>query len=211
MPEMSAIRLLIADDHPLILDGLVSLVQHRPDMQIVAQTGSGREIASLYAQHRPDIALIDLHLQGMSGLEAIETIRHDFPEACIVVLTAYGREEYILRALRAGVKAFLLKETPAPALIDTLLQVHSGHMCITPEIAAVLAAHMSVQELTAREKEVLALIAQGKSNLEIGSILYITEATVKSHVNSILSKMHVEDRTQAVVTALKRGMVTLTE
>jgi two-component system NarL family response regulator len=178
-------------------------------MCVVAQARNGREAVELYREHRPDVTLMDLNMPEMGGVEAVQTIRAEFPNARIIILTTYDGDEDIFRGLSAGAKAYLLKEGSVDQLIDTIRAVHRGQVRIPEEVAAKLAARMMTTELTAREKEVLHLIAAGNSNQEIGSALFITEATVKAHVNRILDKLDVSDRTQAVTVALRRGLVHL--
>lgn len=203
------IRCLIVDDHPIVREGMAATIELDDDMTVVAQGKNGREAVELYRQHRPDITLMDLNMPEMGGVAAIDAIRSEFPQARIIILTTYDGDEDIYRGLKAGAKAYLLKEGSLNDLMDTIRAVHRGLTRIPPEVAAKLAARMTIPELTAREKEVLELIVKGNSNQEIGNALFITEATVKAHVNSILSKLDVSDRTQAVTVALKRGLVHL--
>lgn len=209
MTSDRTIRILIADDHPIVREGVAAMIERRPDMQVVGEVSNGKEAVAAYAELRPDVTLMDLRMPEMSGTEAIVEIRKKHPGAQIIVLTTYDTDENIFRGLRAGAKAFLLKDAPRERLMDAIRAVASGQSHIPPEIAAKLATRMSSPELTRRETEVLQLIAGGNSNLEIGNMLCISEGTVKSHVNSILSKMGVSDRTQAVTQAVRRGLVDL--
>jgi two-component system, NarL family, response regulator len=206
---MSLIRVLIADDHPVVREGLAAMINRRPDMVVVAEVVDGKTAVQAYAQHQPDVVLMDLRMPEMGGVVAIAAIRADDPEAKIILLTTFDGDEDIFRGLQAGAKAYLLKDTPREALLDAIRAVHAGQKRIPPEIAARLAERMLQPELTAREMEVLGLIVAGQSNREIGQALAITEGTVKAHVNNILSKLSVSDRTQAVTEALRRGLAHL--
>jgi two-component system NarL family response regulator len=209
-PNNSArIRCLVADDHALVRAGVVGTLDLYDEICVVAQARNGREAVELYREHRPDITLMDLNMPEMGGVEAVHTIRGEFPDARIIILTTYDGDEDIFRGLSAGARAYLLKEGSVDQLIDTIRAVHQGQVRIPEEVAAKLATRMMTTELTAREKEVLHLIVAGNSNQEIGSALFITEATVKAHVNRILDKLDVSDRTQAVTAALRRGLVHL--
>jgi two-component system NarL family response regulator len=199
----------VADDHALVRAGVVGTLELYDEMRVVAQARNGREAVELYREHRPDITLMDLNMPEMGGVEAVQTIREEFPDARIIILTTYDGDEDIFRGLSAGAKAYLLKEGSVDQLVDTVRAVHRGQVRIPEEVAAKLATRMMTTELTAREKEVLRLIVAGNSNQEIGSALFITEATVKAHVNRILDKLDVSDRTQAVTVALRRGLVHL--
>lgn len=201
------IKVLIVDDHPLMRVGVASIVNTRPDMSVVAQTGTGEEAVSLFAQHRPDITLMDLRLPKMSGVDAILAIRSKFPAARFVVLTTYEGDEDIHRALEAGAKGYIIKGMPYQTLIDALLRVHAGGRFLPPPVARALASRMPDSDLSSREQEVLRHLVEGLSNKEIAALLGITEATVKCHVSTILMRLNVSDRTQAVVTALQRGLV----
>lgn len=203
------IKVMIVDDHPLMRVGVASIVNARSDMAVVAQTGSGEESVSLFAQHRPDVTLMDLRLPGMSGVDAIRAIRCRFPNARFVVLTTYEGDEDIHRALEAGAKGYVIKGMPYQTLIDALLRVHSSGRFLPPPVARALASRLPDCELSSREQEVLRHIVEGMSNKEIAGLLGITEATVKCHVSTILMRLNVSDRTQAVVTALQRGLVHL--
>ena len=203
------IRILIADDHPIVREGLAAIIARRPDMLVVGDASSGKDAVEAYSRLQPDVTLMDLRMPEMDGTEAIIEIRKKHPNAQIIVLTTYDTDENIFRGLRAGARAFLLKDAPRDRLMEAIRAVAAGQTHIPPDIASKLAARMSSPELTRREAEVLQLMASGKSNLEIGNLLCISEGTVKSHVNSILSKMNVSDRTQAVTQAIKRGMVIL--
>lgn len=205
----SLIRILIADDHPIVRDGLNAVINDQPDMTVVAEAGNGKEAVELARQHRPDVMLVDLRMPQMNGLEAVNAIRGEWPEARLIILTTYDGDEDIYRALQAGAQAYLLKGMPRAELLDTIRAVHAGHKRIPPEVAAKLAERISASELTDRERDVLKLIVGGCSNKEIGASLSITEGTVKAHVNSILSKLGVNDRTQAVTEAMRRGIVHL--
>jgi two-component system NarL family response regulator len=209
MDKEQPIRILIADDHPVVRQGLAAIIESERGMTVVAQAKNGREAVELYRQERPHVGLIDLKMPELDGVETITAIRDEFPNAALLVLTTYDRDEDIYRSLRAGAKAYLLKDTPPAELLDAIRAVYDGHRHLPEEIAHKLAEHVMYPDLTQRELEVLRLVAAGKSNREIGADLFITEGTVKAHVNNILSKLDVSDRTQAVTTALKRGLVQL--
>jgi two-component system, NarL family, response regulator len=209
MLEESVIRILIADDHPIVREGLTAILAHCSDMQVIAQARSGKEAIELFRQHRPDVALMDVRMPKMDGPEAIGIIRTEFPRARILILTTYDADDYIFRALRAGAKGFLLKDASREQLLEAIRTVHAGRTYFPSEVTSKLAVRMGRPELTARERGVLQLMSRGKSNQDIASELFIAETTVKSHVNSILSKMQVRDRTQAVTLALQQGMVSL--
>jgi DNA-binding NarL/FixJ family response regulator len=211
MSEANPIRCLVADDHAIVREGVVATLELYDEFEVVAKAANGREAVALFREHRPDITLMDLNMPEMGGVETIGVIRSEFPDARIIILTTYDGDEDIFRGLRAGAKAYLLKEGPVEQLVETVRAVHRGQVRIPQEVAAKLAQRMTSPELTARELEVLQHIVSGKSNAEIGTALFITEATVKAHVNSILSKLDVSDRTQAVTTALKRGIVHLND
>jgi two-component system, NarL family, response regulator len=209
MSQENNIRVLIADDHPVVRKGLALMLKYEPDMEVVGEAGNGCEAVALFGKHRPDVTLMDLRMPEMDGAEATTTIRAEFPTARIILLTTYDGDEDIYRGLRAGAKAYLLKDAPCEELLETIRAVHAGEKRITLEVGAKLAERMEGPELTEREREVLRLMATGRSNQEIGTALYITEGTVKFHVNHILNKLDVTDRTQAVIVALKRGIASL--
>ena len=205
----SLIRILLADDHPLLRDGVAGLVADQPDMELVGEASSGREAIEQFRKHRPDVTLMDLQMPEMNGIDAILAIRGEFPEARIVVLTTYTGDVQIVRALKAGAQAYLLKSMLRRELLDTIRAVHKGQRQIPLEVAAQLAEHTADDSLTSREIEVLRLIAAGKANKLVASDLSITEGTVKGHVKSILSKLGASDRTHAVTIALTRGIIEL--
>jgi len=203
------IRILIADDHSVVREGLVSLVKRKADMTVVAEASNGREAVDRWKEHRPDVALLDLRMPELDGVGAIKEIRELDPNAHILVLTTFDGDEDIYRAIKAGAKGYLLKDTAREALMDSIRKVHSGETCIPPSLAAKLAERVSGEALSAREIEVLQRIAAGKSNKEIGAELFISEGTVKTHVKSIFSKLDVVSRTEAVATATRRGLIQL--
>jgi DNA-binding NarL/FixJ family response regulator len=203
------IKVMVVDDHPLMRVGVASIVNARSDMTVVAQAGSGEEAVALFSKHRPDVTLMDLRLPGMSGVDSIRSIRAAHPRARFVVLTTYEGDADIHRALEAGAQGYVIKGMPYQTLVEALQRVHQGGRFLPPPIARALASRMPDSELSAREQEVLSLLASGKSNKEIASALHITEATVKCHVSAILLRLNVGDRTEAVVTALHRGLVHL--
>ena len=211
MTNPEKIKVMVVDDHPLMRVGVASIINinARPDMAVVAQTGTGEEALALFPQHKPDVTLMDLRLPNMSGVDAIRAIRGRWPSARFVVLTTYEGDEDIHRALEAGAKGYVIKGMPYQTLIDALLRVHSGGRFLPPPVARALAARMPDSELSAREQEVLRHLVGGMTNKEIANLLGITEATVKCHVSTILMRLNVSDRTQAVVTALQRGLVHL--
>ena len=203
------IRIMIVEDHAVVRQGLAALLATTPDMTVVAQAADGRQAIEQYRRHQPDITLMDLRLPQMSGVEAIARIRVDFPGARIIVLTTFDGDEDIYRALQAGARGYLLKGMTGEELIDAIHSVHGGKSRIPAPVAERLAERMSAPSLTGRETEVLQLIVGGNSNKEIAAALFISEATVKTHINSLLSKLGVTDRTQAATTALQRGIVHL--
>ena len=203
------IRILAVDDHPMLREGIASLIASQSDMELVAEASTGREALEQFRNHRPDLTLMDLQMPDMDGIEAMVAIRDEFPEARIIVLTTYRGDVQVRRALKAGARAYLLKGLLRKELLETIRAVHRGEKRIPPEVAAVLADHVVDEALTSREIDVLRLIAGGNANKLIGVQLSITEETVKGHVKSILSKLGARDRTHAVTVALKRGIIHL--
>jgi two-component system NarL family response regulator len=206
---MTKIRLMVVEDHHVVRQGLVALLNTVPDMSVVAEGADGRQAVDLFRQHEPDVTLMDLRMPNMSGVDAVIEIRQSFPAARIIVLTTFDGDEDIYRALQAGARAYLLKGMFGDELMDAIRAVHAGKSRIPPAVAERLADRMGSPGLTARELDVLRLIVGGKSNKEIGKGLNISEATVKTHINNILSKLGVTDRTQATTMALQRGIVHL--
>jgi two-component system NarL family response regulator len=207
--KRECIRILIADDHSVVREGLVSLVKRKSDMSVVAEANNGREAVDRWKEHRPDVTLLDLRMPELDGVGAIKEIREIDPNAHILVLTTFDGDEDIYRAIKAGAKGYLLKDTAREALMESIRRVHAGQTCIPPALAAKLADRVSGEALSAREIEVLQRIAAGKSNKEIGAELFISEGTVKTHVKSIFSKLDVVSRTEAVATATRRGLIQL--
>jgi two-component system, NarL family, response regulator len=203
------IKVMVVDDHPLMRVGVASIVNARADMTVVAQAGTGEEAVTLFFKHKPDVTLMDLRLPGMSGVDSIRSIRETHPRARFVVLTTYEGDADIHRALEAGAQGYVIKGMPYQTLVEALQRVHTGGRFLPPPVARALASRMPDSELSAREQEVLTLLASGKSNKDIASTLGITEATVKCHVSAILLRLNVSDRTEAVVTALHRGLIHL--
>jgi len=203
------ICILIADDHSVVREGLVSLVKRKSDMTVVAEASNGREAVDLWKEHRPDVTLLDLRMPELDGVGVIKEIREFDDGAHIIVLTTFDGDEDIYRAIKAGAKGYLLKDTAREALMESIRRVHAGETCIPPALAAKLADRVSGEALSAREIEVLQRIAAGKSNKEIGAELFISEGTVKTHVKSIFSKLDVVSRTEAVATATRRGLIRL--
>ena len=201
------IRIMVVEDHAIVRQGLVALLRTVPEFTIVAEAGDGRKAIELYRQHRPDVTLMDLRLPQMNGVEAIERIRLEFPQARIIVLTTFDGDEDIFRALQAGARGYLLKGMTGDELMEAIRSVFAGKSRIPAPVAERLAERMGAPALTARETEVLELIVGGNSNKEIAGALHISEATVKTHINSLLGKLGVTDRTQAATTALQRGIV----
>ncbi len=201
------IRVLVVDDHPIVRAGIIALVQDHSRMDLVAEAGTGEEAITLALTHRPDVILMDLRLPTMSGVEAIQTIRASWPDARVIVLTTYDGDEDIYQALHAGAKAYLLKDASREELLEAVEAVHRGEKRIPPEVGAILAGRIAGQDLTPRERDVLHGIVEGRSNKEIGQALSLSEGTVKFHVNNILAKLDVRDRTQAATEAIRRGLV----
>jgi len=207
--EPTLIRVLSVDDHPLLRDGITALVNAEPDMKLVAEASNGKEAVEKFRLHHPDVTLMDIQMPGVDGIEAINQIQMECPDARIIVLTTYTGDVQVLRALRAGARAYILKGHVHRELLETIRSVHAGKKRIPPEIAAELAEHAADDELTTREIDVLRLIAAGNANKQIADRLSIGEATVKSHVTNILSKLSASDRAHAVTIGLKRGIIQL--
>jgi two-component system, NarL family, response regulator len=202
------IRILAVDDHPLLRKGIAAVVNAELDLKLVAEASNGEEAIEKFRIHRPDVTLMDLQMPGLNGIEAMNRILSEFPDARIIVLTTYNGDAQVLRALRAGARAYILKGHDRE-LLETIHLVMDGRKRIPPEVAAELAQHATDDELSVREIEVLQLIAAGNSNKQIADLLYIAEATVKSRVTNILSKLSASDRAHAVSIGLKRGIIDL--
>lgn len=207
--QRDLIRILTVDDHPLLRKGIAALVNAEADMKLVAEASSGEQAIELYRLHRPDVTLMDLQMPRMNGVQAIREIRSEFHDSRIIVLTTYTGDAQILKALKAGARAYILKGHVHRELLETIRAVHAGQKRIPPDIAAQLAEHATDDCLSSREIDVLRLIAAGNSNKLIADQLSIGEATVKSHVANILSKLGANDRAHAVTIGLKRGMIEL--
>lgn len=201
------IRVLSVDDHPLLRDGIAALIGNQSDMELVAEASNGLEALEQFRKHRPDITLMDLQMPEMSGIDAISSIRGEFPDARIIVLTTHAGDVQISRALRAGARAFLLKGLLRKELLETIRAVHAGQKRLSSEVAAEIAEHVTDDALTPREIDVLRLVAGGNANKAIAAKLSLTEETVKSHVRNILAKLGANDRTHAVTIGLKRGII----
>ena len=209
MNAADPIRVLVVDDHPLLREGIAALVGGQTDMTLVAECSNGREAVQAFRTHVPDVTLMDLQMPEMNGLDAIGAIRGEFPDARIMVLTTYGGDVQVVRALQAGARAYLLKNQVHKELLDTIRAVHAGKKMVSPEASYELAEHATDDALTKAEIDVLRLIAAGNANKQIADQLSITEETVKGRVRNILSKLGANDRTHAAMIGLKRGIIEL--
>jgi DNA-binding NarL/FixJ family response regulator len=207
IPTGPAIRVLLADDHTVVRDGLSVIIDQEPGLQVVAQAATGRQAVELWDEHRPDVTLMDLQMPLLNGVSAISEIRATHPEARIIVLTTFDGDEDIYRALHAGAKSYLLKDVGRAELFHCIREVHAGKYFLPPEVAAKLASRQPVVPLTARELEVLRLLSEGKSNKAVGAVLSIAEVTVKSHVRALFAKLNVLSRTEAIAVANRTGLL----
>ena len=206
---MSAIRVVVVDDHPLMREGIVAALENHADIVLAGEGSDGSEALALFRKHLPDVVLMDLQMPKMGGIEATMAIRAEFPDARIIVLTAHHGDVQVVRALKAGASAYLLKNTLRTELLDAIRSVHAGRRRLSNEVAAEVAEHRMDDALTARELDVLRAVAAGNSNKIVADRLAISEETVKSHMRTILSKLSANDRTHAVTLALKRGIIDL--
>ncbi|HTT17329.1 MAG TPA: response regulator transcription factor [Candidatus Sulfotelmatobacter sp.] len=207
--EAGRIRILVVDDHPVLRQGITGLVSGQADMSLVAEASNGREAIQMFRAHHPDVTLMDLQMPEMSGLDAISAILGEFPEARIIVLTTYAGDVQVMRALKAGARGYLLKNSLHKELLETIRAAHAGKKALSPDVSYQLAEHAMDDALTPAEVRVLRLIAEGNANKEIAAQLSISEDTVKGQVRSILSKLGANDRTHAAMIGLKRGIIEL--
>jgi DNA-binding NarL/FixJ family response regulator len=205
--DSQEIRILTVDDHPILRQGIAALIQDESDMTLVAEAANGREAIQQFRTHQPDVTLMDLQMPEMNGLDALIAIRGEFPEARIIVLTTYTGDVQATRALKAGARAYLLKNSLHKELLDTIRAVHAGRKTLSPEVSFELAEHSAEELLSAAEVRVLRLIAEGNSNKEIAALVSVTEDSVKGQVRNILSKLGANDRTHAVTIGIKRGII----
>src|SRR5882762_4519900 len=209
MNNQVRIRVLSVDDHPLLREGIAIIINSQPDMALVSQASSGAEAIQQYREHQPDVTLMDLRLPDLSGIDAMIAIRAQFPEARIIMLTTFEGDVEIHRALAAGARGYLLKNMPPRELVEVIRQVHAGKKRVPAEVAAHLAEHMSDEDLTVREVEVLRQVTGGNRNRDIADLLFISEETVKVHLKHIMDKLGAKDRTQAIAIAVRRGIIQL--
>jgi len=209
MASLTRIRVFSVDDHPLLHEGIATVIRNQPDMLLAGEASNAREAIRWFREHRPDVTLMDLRLPDMSGIDAMIAILTEFPEARIIILTTFEGDAEIRRALEAGARNYVLKSMPPKELMEVIRQVHAGKKRIPPEIAAHLAEHYSDEYLTGREVEVLQQVASGSRNRDIAEKLFITEETVKVHIKHIMEKLGATDRTQAVAIGVRRGIIQL--
>jgi DNA-binding NarL/FixJ family response regulator len=209
MNEQSRIRVLSVDDHPSLREGIAIIINNEPDMLLVSQASNGAEAIQLFREHQPDVTLMDLRLPDLSGIDTMIAIRQEFPEARIVMLTTFEGDVEIQRALQAGARGYLLKNMPPRELVQAIRQVHAGKKGIPSAVAAHLAEHISDEDLTPREVEVLQRITGGNRNRDIADQLFISEETVKVHIKHIMDKLGAKDRTEAIAIAVRRGIIQL--
>ena len=207
MSTSHLITVMMVDDHPLMRDGIGSVIHSQPDMKLVADATDGHQAVELFRQHRPDVTLMDVRMPETNGIDAMAAIRQEFPEARVIILTTYRGDVQALRAIKAGAAGYLLKSSLRADLVNTIRAVHQGQRCIPQEIASELALHVGDDALSDREIAVLHLVAVGNSNKRTASLLEIAEETVKAHMRNILGKLGARDRTHAVTIALKRGII----
>jgi DNA-binding NarL/FixJ family response regulator len=201
------IRVLIVDDHPIVREGVAALVGRQSDMEVVGEASDGAEAIAQFGKLAPDVTLMDMQMQGMGGVEAIEKIRHAAPQARILVLTTYPGDAQVIRAMRAGAAGYLLKNSIRKELLDAIRSVHAGRRVMSPDIAHELAVHALDEPLTERELAILRLVADGHPNKQIAAQLKLSIDTIKAHLKSIFAKLGVDDRTQAVTVAARRGYI----
>jgi len=207
--KRNPIRLLIVDDHPAFRMGLAALIQSQQDMEVAAECGDGQQAVDLFRTVKPDVTLMDLRLPGLSGVEAILAIRKEFPEARVIVVTTYDWDEDVYRAMQSGAKSYLLKDMTQEQIAGTIRAVHAGDSKLPSNVADRLAERLKREELTQREQDVLTLLTKGRSNKEIASDLAISEDTVKYHLKTLFTKLGVQDRTEAAISAIRHGIVHL--
>jgi DNA-binding NarL/FixJ family response regulator len=209
MSESGPIRVFCVDDHPMLRKGIATVINDEPDMQVVGEASNAQEAVEQFRKHRPDVTLMDLRLPDTSGIEAMRAIQAEFPGARIIVVTTFEGDAEIKRALEAGAHGYLLKNMPPDELVASIRHVYAGKKRIPSQLAARLAEHLSDEALTAREVEVLRLLAEGNRNIEIAERLFVSEKTIKAHVQHIMEKLGAKDRTQAVAIGIRRGIIHL--
>jgi DNA-binding NarL/FixJ family response regulator len=209
MNESAHIRILCVDDHPLVHEGIATVIRNQPDMMLIAEAFNGRDAIQKFREHLPDITLLDLRLPDMSGIDSMSAIRTEFPDARVIILTTFEGDVEIQRALAAGARAYVLKSMPPKELVDVIRKVHAGKKPISTQIAAQLAEHYGDESLTEREVDVLRQIAGGNRNRDIAEKLFISEETVKVHIKHVMEKLGASDRTQAVAIGVRRGIIQL--
>jgi two-component system, NarL family, response regulator len=203
------IRVILADDHPVVRDGLAAIVNQQPDMEVVAEAGDGEEAVTLYERHRPDVMVLDLRMPRLDGVAVVQRVLEAHPKACLLIMTTYDGDEDIFRSLSQGAKGYLLKDTPRQEILSAVRAVAAGRPYTSSSVAAKAVRRMAQPSLTQRELSVLELVAQGRSNKDIARRLEITEGTAKTHVKAILAKLDAISRTEAVAVAHKRGLIRL--